>query len=175
MAHYWNAKRLFQIHNPIQLLSFAAWVDGNLFCLLWDLGLVLLYPFFSLSFIKVREPRHLKGCTMMIPDHWSSTSSVWLTVYTCNSDLPSWVRRGKHSLLREGLCDTSIGKRYALSLKMNKSVLATEELKNMTSHIITEACFRKRGRTEGGREERKDAKEQILRELRPNIWGYLHK
>lgn len=52
---------------------------------------------------------------------------------------------------------------------MSKGVLATEEGKDITSHIITEAYFRKIGGTEGGREERKDPKEKNLRAIRPNI------
>lgn len=161
MASYWNAKRLFQIYNPIQLLSFAAWVNGNRFCFPWDLGFVLLYLFFFLSFMKVTESRYLKWCTMKIQDHWSSSSPARFTVYTFDSYPSLQIRKGKLILLLKGFCETSISERLASSREMSKGVLATEEGKDITSHVRTEACFRKRGGTEGGREETKDPKEQI--------------
>lgn len=98
---------------------------------------------------------------MKIQNHRSSSSPAWFTVYTFDNYFPLWIRKGKRILLSKGFCETSINERLASSQETSKGVLATEEGKDITSHIRTEACFRKRGGTEGGREERKNPKEQI--------------
>lgn len=175
-----NAKKLFHIYNPIQLLSFAIWDNGNLFFFLWDLGFVLLYLSFFLSFIKARELRYLKRCISKIQDRQPSSSSAGFAAFTHFTIISlCGLEKESASFSARDLWNF-INERNASSQEMGKSILAAEERKRLvTFHITAETCFKRRGRRQAGREERKEGKNTFWGRWDPNIcpqgnflWGY---
>lgn len=146
------------MYDLIQLLSSAARVNGKQFCFLWDVGFVLFYLFFFLSFMKVREPRYLK---LHIEDPRSGVQQQLCLVhcaYTFGNYLPLWIKKGKCILLTRESVKLPYVKGAHCHRSWAQGFLPQEEGEDITSHIATEACFRKRGRAEGGERKKWEGK-----------------